>query len=65
MALPTTEHELALWLEEVIFDATCGTEDGGIRIRSFEEAGLLTANEGLVLRLSDGAEFQVTIVRSR
>jgi len=32
---------------------------------SFAEAGVLTYNAGLVLGLSDGAEFQLTIVRSR
>lgn len=29
--------------------------------RSYREAGVLTDNEGLVIRLSDGTEFQVTI----
>ena len=65
MASPESEQELARWLEEVILDATHGTEDGGLRITSFAEAGLLTADEGLVLRFRDGAEFQLTIVRSR
>ena len=64
MSAPSTGQELAQWLEEVIFDATCGTEDDGLRIQSFAEAGLLTANEGLVLRLSGGTEFQLTIVPS-
>jgi len=34
-------------------------------LRTFEEAGLLTSNEGLVARLSDGSEIQITIVKSR
>ena len=33
--------------------------------RSFEEAGILTANEGLLVRARDGSEFQLTIVSSR
>jgi hypothetical protein len=33
--------------------------------RSFEEAGVLTSNDGLVVRFPDGAEFQLTVVRSR
>jgi hypothetical protein len=33
--------------------------------RSFEEEGVLTMNEGLTVRLPTGAEFQITIVRSR
>lgn len=53
------------WLEEVIFDATYGTKNDGLRIISFAEAGLLTAYEGLVLRFAGGAEFQLTVVRSR
>ena len=35
------------------------------RIRSFEEAGLLLQNKGLVIALPDGTEYQLTIVRSR
>lgn len=31
---------------------------------SFARTGLLTNDEGLVLRLADGSEFQVTIVQS-
>lgn len=37
----------------------------GARVRSFEEAGVLTRDAGLVVRLPDGSEFQITIVRSR
>lgn len=33
--------------------------------RSFEESGVLTTNRGLTLRLSNGQEFQLTLVRSR
>jgi hypothetical protein len=32
---------------------------------SFERAGVMTHNEGLVVSLEDGSEFQVTVVRSR
>lgn len=31
---------------------------------SFEEKGLLTNNSGIVLRLKDGSEFQISIVQS-
>jgi hypothetical protein len=34
-------------------------------VTSFEDSGVLTSNEGLVVRLDDGSEFQVTVVRSR
>ena len=38
---------------------------GGCRVATFEERGVLTRNEGLVLRLADGSEYQITIVRSK
>lgn len=39
--------------------------DGVDSIQTFEEAGVLTLNKGLVLRMRDRREFQVTIVQSR
>ena len=33
-------------------------------VATFEEAGLLTRNRGVVLRMEDGSEFQITIVQS-
>jgi hypothetical protein len=35
------------------------------KVRSFEDAMLLTSDRGLVLRLANGNEFQITIVQSR
>ena len=34
------------------------------RAASFEDAGILTRNRGVVLRMADGSEFQITIVQS-
>ena len=34
-------------------------------VRTFADAGLLTSNKGVVLRMKDGREFQITVVRSR
>ncbi len=34
------------------------------RTSSFESAGILTSNAGLVVRLKDGTEFQITVVQS-
>jgi CobQ-like glutamine amidotransferase family enzyme len=34
------------------------------RVATFEDAGVLTRNRGLVVRLADGSEFQITIVQS-
>ena len=35
------------------------------RVQTFEEAGVLTANTGLVIKTEDGSEFQLTIVQSK
>jgi len=32
---------------------------------TFEHVGLMTSDNGLVLRMADGSEFQVTVVQSR
>lgn len=54
--------------EEVLGEALWALEDeGGIdlrRVDTFEIAGVLTTNNGLVVQLTDGSEFQVTIVKS-
>jgi hypothetical protein len=62
---PENEKEMARWLEGIICDAVHGMEESGLRITFFAAAGLLTADEGLVLRFLEGAEFQLAIVRSR
>ncbi len=31
----------------------------------YDELGVLTNNAGLVVRMDDGSEFQITVVRSR
>jgi hypothetical protein len=36
-----------------------------IEAETFEEAGVLTTDQGLVLTLGDGSQFQITILRSR
>ena len=36
-----------------------------IRVETYEQAGVMTYNKGLVLILPDGTEFQLTIVQSR
>jgi hypothetical protein len=33
-------------------------------VSTFEEAGVMTMERGLVVRLTNGAEFQITIVQS-
>lgn len=36
-----------------------------LRVQTYEEAGVMTYDKGLVVTLPDGSEFQVSIVRSR
>lgn len=36
-----------------------------VRVSTFADAGVLTRNSGLVVRLRNGDEFQITIVQSR
>lgn len=59
--LDVREALAALFLGEEILEESLFEEAG---INSFEEAGLLTKNEGLVVYLRDGSEFQITIVKS-
>ena len=57
---------------ELILEADCQEypedlpeELAGVEmVRTFEEAGILTDDKGLVLRMKDGSEFQITVVRS-
>ena len=38
----------------------------GVRdVRTFDEAGVLTTDKGLVVECDNGTEYQLTIVRSR
>lgn len=62
-----TERGFKNLLTEVIYEGIESLYEGEeeIDITSFEEAGLLTNNEGLVLRLENGEEFQLTIVKSK
>ena len=39
-------------------------EDQKPQVNSFEDAGLMTRNKGIVVYLEDGSEFQVTVVQS-
>ena len=53
--------------EDMLADAGWDEEDGqpGIQdVRSFNDAGVMTSNAGLVLT-TDMGEYQITVVRSR
>jgi hypothetical protein len=68
-ACPTlTEGECRQWLARLITEAQRSAFPGTEWIRellSFQEAGLLTSTEGLVLTLTNGTEFQLSVKRSR
>ena len=62
-----SEETLQEGLRELI---ACGCDDLEIcwenfRVQSYEEAGVMTYNKGLVITLPDGSEYQLTIVQSR
>ena len=59
-----TAHDFEELLDEALGEyAEDGVQD--IKsIRSFEDAGVLTKNAGIVIKFKDGNEFQITIVKS-
>lgn len=52
----------ALMLGECSDDEICWEK---FRISTFEEAGVMTHDKGLVIHLPDGSEYQLTIIQSR
>ena len=52
------------WLKRAI-EIAADEEDMYVDIEDFEEARILTRNEGLVIKTEDGSEYQITIVKSR
>ena len=59
-----TESEFVEYLDEALMWAS---EEDGMIIGSttFQDVGMMTMNEGLVVRMKSGEEFQVTVVKSR
>ena len=62
-----TEHDIETTLLELEYQTG---EDGDPILAqlksaaSFEDHGIMTRNRGVVFRMKDGSEFQITIVRS-
>lgn len=46
------------------FEEAGGEEGAELSVCTFEQDGVMTSNQGLVLRFGD-SEFQLTVVRSR
>ena len=67
MSETTTSTMTEADMRELLTDYLLDGEDGAIvhTVESFTEAMVLTINEGMVIRMEDGSEFQVTIVKSR
>ena len=61
-----TDAELRERLEALLVEhwELSGAEQEIEMVESFKEAGVLTRDEGLVVRLDDGSEFQITVTRS-
>ncbi len=63
-----TEDTMQEGLRELI-ETSCEDSFGigweEAQVRTFEQAGIMTYNKGLVITLPDGSEFQLTIVQSR
>lgn len=62
-----TEETLQEGLRQLITEGCDSMEIcwENLRVQSFCEAGLMTSNNGLVITLPNGSEFQLTIVQSR
>ena len=69
------EQELAQAMMDFLNNAFEAAIDGDVDVpeelsevrdmRTFEEAGVLTRNAGIVLRMRGGDEYQISIVKSR
>ena len=57
------EIEMETMLYEMLQDEDAGPEVR--RVQTFEEAGVLTYNRGVVVHTTDGSTFQISIVKSR
>ena len=62
-----TTKQFESWLADALeaHRADAGPGDPIRRVETYEEAGVLTTDPGLVVGFWDGSEVQVTIVRSR
>ena len=57
------EIDIETMLYELLQDQDAAPEIA--RVQTFEEAGLLTNNRGVVVHTADGSTFQICIVKSR
>jgi len=65
-ALKTALQALAWMAEDHDYPDTLPVDLAEVReVRTFDEAGVLTRNKGLVVTLADRSQMQVTIIASR
>ena len=59
-----TEHEFVEYLDEALL---WSSEENGMIVGTgtFDSVGMMTMNEGLVVEMKSGEEFQITIVKSK
>ena len=72
---PLGEKGMEDWLKEAIQEFVDDDDDVmylgesevpvASRVDTFDDAGILTMNKGLIVELENGEEFQITIVQSR
>ena len=61
-----TEKDFREILEDRLrYGDEASEEFDNAKFRNFQDAGLMTRNEGLVITMEDGSKFQVTIVKVR
>lgn len=61
------ERQFQDWLAEACMDYSeeADNDEATVkRVASYDDVGMLTKNKGLVVKMKDGAEFQVCIVQS-
>lgn len=59
------EEDLKCLLEGYDYDTLFVGMEGVDSVSTFQDAGVLTRNKGLVVEMLDGSEYQVTIVKSK
>jgi len=59
-----TEQEFSELVSGFVEESLREESGERVRVRSFRESGVMTSNEGFVVRVGE-EEFQVTVVRSR
>lgn len=51
-------------MQTFLVDLLLDSDDDVESVNTFDEAGVLTHNQGVVVAFENGAEFQITIVQS-